>query len=440
LAGEQLNALPGLHRAPFIRSIRRLSCEIGPIGTDNELAKVIRRLHRLILGLDGLEDLTLDFDLCDLEILSIQDGESTNSWAEACNRLLTTAVERCTSLMLVYKGVGDEFSQAHLVEREAAKWRNVPSLITRSFEALQRGLSLQHSLFTMRRSVTSATPEQAPPNLKALFLNAAIFMCPPHIGWAFHTLNSAHLTELYLLGIKLSALASALIFPCINIPTLEHLVVTDCVFPFNDFAKFLSRHRNISTLGIIAYRIPLHLPTLPKSSLPRLVTLHTSPENISHLLTQRGAFPRLAEVTILISLHMGTQFSFSAVENSLLPAAKRLRSIQHLAMVVFPLSRSDNWIDLEGADNAEKYPILKRIKKIAFALPRHGSVTIEIIPTWLSMFPLLQHIEFLNKPLRLDHESKITLLRRIAQKCAGIRIVKMDDETRDMSVWLSSDS
>jgi hypothetical protein len=147
----------------------------------------------------------------------------------------------------------------------------------------------------------------------------------------------------------------------------------------------------------------------------------------------------LAEVRILILLHIEDRFSFSAVENSLMPAAKRLRTTQ-LALDVFPLSRSDTWVDLDGADNAEKYPILKRIKNVAFGMPHPNTDAAEVIPTWLSMFPLLEHIEFLNTPMGLDYEAKMSLLRRIAQKCAGIRTVKIGDDTRDISVWLSSDS
>jgi len=341
--------------------------------------------------------------------------------------------------MLIYREVGDDSSQVHLIEREAAKWRHVPSLIARPFKAIKRGLSRRQSLFAIQENATTAPPEQTPPNLKTLFLHTTTFMLPPHLKWAFHTLNSAQLTELYLVEVELSTLASALILRCINIPTLEHLSVTACVFPFSDFAKFLSRHRNITTLDIMAYRIPHHLPTLPKSALPRLVALHTSPENVSHLLKQRGSFPRLVEVRILILLHVEDRFSFSAVENSLARAGKRLRSI-HLALDVFPLSRSDNWVDLEGADNAERYPIIKRVKHIAFGVPSPNTDATDIIPTWLSMFPLLDHIELIRVPMRFDYESRKSFLRSIAHKCAGIRTVTIGDDTWDMSVWLSSDS
>ena len=83
--------------------------------------------------------------------------------------------------------------------------------------------------------------------------------------------------------------------------------------------------------------------------------------------------------------------------------------------------------------------MLSRVREIAFGLPRPHLVAATAIPTWLSVFPLLEHIEFLNTPIVLDHEAKMALLRRIAEKCAGIRTVKIGDDTRDMSAWLSSD-
>jgi hypothetical protein len=84
--------------------------------------------------------------------------------------------------------------------------------------------------------------------------------------------------------------------------------------------------------------------------------------------------------------------------------------------------------------------VLSCVQEIAFGFPHPDVVATTAIPTWLSMFPLLEHIEFLNMPMGLDYEVKMSLLRRIAQKCAGIQTVKIGDDTRDISVWLSSDS
>ena len=438
LAGAQLNALPGLQHAPFVKNIRCLSCEIGPVEFGDELGVIIRRLHRLVLNIDGLSDLTLDFDRCDLELLSLdEDGDSAKSWVEACNRLLTTAVERCTSLMLIHREVGEESSQVHLIEREAAKWRHIPSLFTRPFKALKRGLSRRASSFSPRPMPVKAGRTSS--NLKTLFLHATTFLLPPHSGWAFLTLNSAPLTELYLVEVELSTLTSALIFRCINIPTLEHLCITACVFPFSDFAKFLSRHSSILTLDIMAYHIPQCLPSLPRSTLPRLMALHSSADNIAHLLKPRAAFPRLAEVRVLVLLHMEDSFNFLTVENSLARVAKRLKGT-YIGLDVFPLSRSDNWVDLEGASDVETYPVLRWVRSVAFGVPRPDTAATGVIPTWLSMFPLLEHIEFLNAPIGLDHEAKMALLQQISQKCAGLRFVKIGEETRTVSAWLSRDN
>ena len=81
--------------------------------------------------------------------------------------------------------------------------------------------------------------------------------------------------------------------------------------------------------------------------------------------------------------------------------------------------------------------MLRRVREIAFGLPRPDLVAATTIPTWLSIFPLLEHVEFLNAPMGFDDELKVSLLRRITQKCGGIRTAKIGDDTRDVSVWLS---
>jgi hypothetical protein len=55
------------------------------------------------------------------------------------------------------------------------------------------------------------------------------------------------------------------------------------------------------------------------------------------------------------------------------------------------------------------------------------------------MFPLLEHVEFLNAQVGLDHEIKTSLLQFIVQKCASVRSVRIGEDTRDVSAWLSPD-
>jgi hypothetical protein len=97
-------------------------------------------------------------------------------------------------------------------------------------------------------------------------------------------------------------------------------------------------------------------------------------------------------------------------------------------------------VDLETLPNdLRNYPVLSHVREIAFGFPCPDVVATTVIPTWLSMFPLLEYIEFLT-PMGLVYEAKMSFLRRIAQDCAGIRTVKIGDNTREISDWLSSDN
>jgi hypothetical protein len=135
---------------------------------------------------------------------------------------------------------------------------------------------------------------------------------------------------------------------------------------------------------------------------------------------------------------------FNAVENSLARAANRLtKTNTRLCLHVVPTSPTNNFVDLRTLPNdLRSHPVLSHVREIAIGFPRPDVVPTAVIPTWLSMFPLLEHFRFLDTPIGLDsdYEAKISLLRRIAQQCSGIRTVKIGEDTRDISEWFSSDS
>jgi len=106
---------------------------------------------------------------------------------------------------------------------------------------------------------------------------------------------------------------------------------------------------------------------------------------------------------------------------------------------VLPVSHRDDWVNLATLPNdLENYPVLSRVREIAITFFRPNIVLTSAIPTWLSKFPMLEHIELSRMPTTPDYGDKMFFLRSIAQQCAGIRTAKIGDETRDISVWLSS--
>jgi hypothetical protein len=263
-------------------------------------------------------------------------------------------------------------------------------------------------------------------------------LLPPFSGWAFETLNTARLARLDLIEVTLFSRVSALVLGALTIPTLEHLRIISCRFEHDAFVEFLSRHNTISTFDIIFYSV--YRCQLPITTLPALVSLKSQPHYIHKLLTPTGAFPKLAHVHVVIHLSSSGQFMFDDVEMSLARVAKRLTQTNiRLCLDIIPSPRTNNLVNLETLpNNLRNHPVLSHVREIAFGFP--SPAVIAAILTWLSIFPLLEHIEFLNAPIGLDYEVKMSLLRRIAQQCAGVWTVRIGDDTRDISAWLSSDS
>jgi hypothetical protein len=241
-----------------------------------------------------------------------------------------------------------------------------------------------------------------------------------------------------LVEVELFSRTSALVFGALTIPTLEHLRIISCSFPHNVLPEFLSRHNTITTFDLTSRDVY----QLPRAILPALVSLTCNANTIGNLL-KSTAFPKLAHVCVAIHYLFPSQlFKFDDVEALLARAAKRLTETNiRLCLNVLPASRGGNFVNLKTLPNdLRNHPVLSHVREIAFDLPRLDVVPTTTIPAWLSMFPLLEHIEFLNTPMGLDsdYESKMSFLRRVAQECAGIRTVKIGDDTRDISDWLSS--
>jgi hypothetical protein len=355
----------------------------------------------------------------------------TDAWIH----LLEVAAKRCTCLTLSHNG-GQVWASFQRLEKAATKWRSRP-LRKGPFQALKKRLSLGNSR-SQSSHLSAAYPHHSYA-LKTLIFQSNLFLLPPFSGWAFKVLNTAPLTRLDLIKVELPPRISTLVFEALTIPTLEHLRIIACQFRFNTLAEFLSRHHTISTFEIISKDvtdIQTIQASLPRATLPRLVSLKSNPATIVHLLTT-SAFPKLAHVCVVLRSSQSDQFMFVTVEHSLAQAAKQLTktSIQ-FCLDVLPTSP---WVDLETLPNdLRNYPVLSRVREIAFDFPLPKAAAITSIPTWLSLFPLLEHIKFLNAEVGLDDQTKMSLLRRVVQKCATIRSVTIGEDTHDVSARLSS--
>ena len=447
LRGDQLNALPGLQLSLFVTSIRRLSCNFSHIESGEHLLNVIRGLHQLILKVNGSEDVTLDFQNCDHLLMAFQQcSRSMSDWVEACEGLLTAVADCCLFLTVNHGKLYEEASQFHLIAKEMARHTHVP-VISRPFVALKKSLSFREG--TSSRSwqayvdpipatSTHVRPSRlARPTLRRFRIQSPMLLLPPHCDWTFRILNASSITQLYLLHVPLSTMTWSRVLPCITISTLTHLSIGHCNIAFNDLARFLSRHPKIYKLALSGYYTPPYLPHLPKAILPRLASLHASPENLTHFLKPVGALPKLDSLSIRLVIYRGRQFNIAEVEQSISHVANRVRECA-LALEVIIESLSADWLSSPHQDElAAGERLLQQVTNVEFSVERGAA---SLLPTWLSLFPVLEHISFMNHSEGTwSRKDKVALLRQIAEKCTTIQHVTIEGEKRDIAVWLAMD-
>jgi hypothetical protein len=348
----------------------------------------------MIINIEGLEDLALFFKTWYFEPLL--DGDPT---MEALVHLLEVIAKRCPCLTLGQTATHLHTWKPYIValEKEAQKWRSrSPPNNLGPFKLLRKRLSL--GISRSRSPHVSDTYPHRSSALKTLVFLSETFLLPPFSGWAFGTLNTARLTRLDLIEVTLFSHVSALIFGALTIPTLEHLRIISCRFEHNAFAEFLSRHNTISTFNIIFYDV--YRWQLLITTLLALVSLKSQPHYIHKLLTPTGAFPKLAHVRLVIHLSSSGQFMFDDVEMSLSRVAKRLTETNiRLCLDILPAPHTNNSVNLETLPNdLRNHPVLSRVREINFGVPHQDVFTITAIRSWSSMFPLLEHIEFLECP------------------------------------------
>jgi len=138
-------------------------------------------------------------------------------------------------------------------------------------------------------------------------------------------------------------------------------------------------------------------------------------------------------------LSPNNQFLSDVVEDSLAAAAKRLSETNiRLRLDILP---SRIWASLRSPTlvlSGALGHVLKHVREIAFSAEVLAPSPADL-PNWLSAFPLLEHIEFLNPRVGHDQEIKMSMLRCIGAKCPQIRSVRIGEDSRDISAWLVLD-
>jgi hypothetical protein len=178
---------------------------------------------------------------------------------------------------------------------------------------------------------------------------------------------------------------------------------------------------------------------LPITTLPALVSLRSDPNSIGELLMPTGAFPKLALVRVVIHFTSRYLFPTDDVEDSLAGAAIRLSETNlRFRLDLLPASSTAPRLGSSWRP-CGTFPVLSHVREIVFSQDIVAP-TSDAFLTWISKFPLLERIEFIDTRVRLDHPTTMSLLRRTVQKCAKLHSVRIGQDTYDVSAWLSSEN
>jgi hypothetical protein len=159
-------------------------------------------------------------------------------------------------------------------------------------------------------------------------------------------------------------------------------------------------------------------------------------------------FPKLTQVHVAINYSPFNGPFIPDLEDSLAGAAKQLTKANiRLCLDILPPPPPhtlDLWRTTQSpiyatAEHLVVGPVLCHVRQVTFGADVLVAINRATSRHWFPMFPLLEHVEFLNAHVWFDHQIKMSWVRFIVQTCPSVRSVRIGDDTRDVSAWLSSD-
>lgn len=397
----------------------------------DQFRRDIHAFHRLISRLSRVEDITIDHLLVD-SLLHPEESwglmehhvETPEAWAQAFVPLLTTVVEKSTTLTI-------QFGRLRApMPPEVSKVRQTP-----------------HHRFGIFRTTHSPLPAISTIKVQAFNIHSTMLLHHTLCSWTINTLNSSLVTRLTFEYIFTDPGIWTVFLQSLTLPFLLEVSFKACRIAFQDLVHFLLRHPRITTLCVFDTWDTLGMdgvnPTFGFYFLPRLTMLGVS-ANQQHLrlLTSRPFFCGLRTLAISVPAPYKEALSLSETDKLLSTIGRHLRKVT-LLLKITAESSSAEWL---GTEKCPSLSHLSRIHslEITAGLGRLKRDVWIALPTWLTIFPALREVLLVDfktysreEPEQLEQVTKIAFVRLVGNKCGWIERVGFNGEVRTVGAWLA---
>lgn len=268
--------------------------------------------------------------------------------------------------------------------------------------------------------------------------NSDIF-CPPLQQYLSLSLNSSPLHTMNLHDVVCSQGTSSVgsMLPLLTLPALSYLYIFSRDLLFEDIMPFLSRHDNLVSLTLKCdSQVPPKSRSLSASALPRLSSLHATPQYVRYLLRPKGCFPKLRNIVINPDFPFAAQASliesrFIDVEDSLASLSCH-ESISDLGLFLPSKSGAAQWLDTgSNPRRGKRRNVEKTLNNItAMNLESSGYLAFDpnmtpLVLKWVGLFPALRHVAFNACLPAMSTEEEIKFVRSIGEVCPTMESVQV---------------
>ena len=417
--------------ALFKPALKRLRCTFDFAKPEN-----IRRLRHLVENLSCIEEVYVNFT--DTTYRELSTPPKPVEWgpavAKELSRLFSAIMRKCVRFTIY--DTATWYAESTAEELAAITWKQFGWYIIQSTTS---------TAWNAVQVIGSGwwKSEPAPVPSLSFDLHCPMLLHASFLPWTIRALNSTCLSTLSLRQLRMDPDKWAAILPALVMPNLSSLTVDSCSISVSTLMKFLSHHPQIIHLYIGRnLAIPVqHCDQLPVGSLPRLISLSTTPQYLLRFLALKTSLPNLKSVSIIMRIPHSRYFDFKATNDTLLPISRRLRQVELSLDVSFETS-SDDWMLMDVVPDQKEAAVLRHVSKIdlkmaMYRLPRD---IITRLPRWFMFFPGLKRVNVLTLTLTqewpMDLVDRATFIRSIQKWCPQIETVGITDFIHSIDDWL----
>lgn len=481
---KSMRGLPGLRIAQFVTSIQCLKYSFGFLDDPTILLHELREITRLIQipSLTQVEKVFLDFQHVNFWKRSQGRAQmrttifELNQWTETLGGLVNALASKSCKILTVHGGglYSAQYQDFDILALSSPPESGIAATLSSStlitamqnmFHPNTKGALLsnestiaRHVGFRKRRlphERQSADERQllVLNSLATFHLESSIILHQPFLDWTITTLN---ISSIECLTISLADLRTGTWPVFLSFLTLSSLRILSIHrshgLHLTDFVSFLSRHSTLQSLDLIDGTLTPNAPNSqtiisskshPRSAkstlyLPKLTSLHATPDYIARILTighrsssiARDAFPKLNDICSLLPSEAP---SIPALDSAIMSLSR----VYHVPNknLHLTLQFSCDHLFIQWIKRKTRYPESLRVVTSlkldsGFPLNKEGAIH---LPGWLAMFPGLLHVMLMIDNETLNAEERATFISELKQSCPELVSINM----LSMEAWLA---